>query len=90
MRREQINEQMSGILRVLGFLVIQTRWLTPAIEEQRNAEFESRTPGLYGRYLTMSSPGGKNSTEVSEPWLLSMVNAFGLPENSLELKSVTS
>lgn len=54
------------------------------------AEFESRTPGVYGWCLIWSIMGKNNPHEVSEPWLLSMVNAFVLPENRLELKSVIS
>lgn len=52
------------------------------IEEHRNA-VQSYNPSY-----NFDQKGEKN-TEVNEPWLLSIVNAFGLPENSLELISVT-
>jgi len=45
---------MSSTLLVLVFLITQTRWSTPAIEEHRNTEFESRTLGLCGQCLTLS------------------------------------
>lgn len=66
---------------MLGFLIMQTQWSTPAVEEHRNA--------VSMAISNFEHDGEKNSTEVSEPWLLSMVNAFGLTENSLESKSVT-
>lgn len=67
---------------VLGFLITQIRWSAPMIEEHRNA-VQSYNPSYN------FDQKGEKTTEVNEPWLLSIVNAFGLPENSLELISVT-